>query len=107
MANTQIQSEQIADDAIDFRSETLINNGTLDGRVFTVDGTDPRLHIAPGDTIRACTATDTSTQKTLGTVASMADANTITLTDTTSVAVVNNDIIYNLSPIRIVLTMER
>tara|TARA_R110002020_G_scaffold215232_2_gene422361 strand:+ start:424 stop:1230 length:807 start_codon:yes stop_codon:yes gene_type:complete len=97
----------IAGGDLDFVSATLINNGTLDGSVFTVDGTDPRLHIAPGDTIRACTATDTSTSKTLGTVASMADANTITLTDTTSVAVVNNDIIYNTSPIRILLTFER
>jgi len=97
----------IAGGDIDFVSSTLINNGSLNTDTFTVDGTDPRLHIAPGDTIRACTATDTTGEKILGTVKEFEDANTINLEATTLTAVVNNDIIYNRHPIRIILTIER
>jgi len=97
----------VAGGDIDFTSLTRINAGTLDGSVFTVNGTDPRLHIAVGDTIRATTAANTAVTKTLGTVKSMADANTITLEATTGQAIVNTDFIYNLNPIRILLTIER
>lgn len=96
----------IAGGNFDFISGVLINNGTLNGSVFTVDGVDPRLSIAVGDSIAATTTADTAVQKDLGTVLTVA-ANTITLTETTSNNIVNNDFIYNTKPIRILLTFER
>ena len=97
----------IAGDAIDFTSLVRINNGTLDGSVFTVDGVDPRLSFDVGDVIAATTTADTSVSKSLGTIRSMADANTITLEATTSNAIVNDDFIYNTTPLKVVLHFER
>ena len=97
----------IAGDAIDFTSLVRINNGTLDGSVFTVNGVDPRLSFAEGDIIAATTTADTSVSKSLGTIKSMADANTITLTATTENAIVNDDFIYNTTPLKVVLHFER
>ena len=91
----------------DFRSAVLINDGTLDGSRFTVDGVDPRLMFAVGDVIAATTTADTSVSKSLGTIKSMPDANTIELETTTENAIVNNDIIYNTAPIKIELGFER
>ena len=85
---------------LDLESLTRINNGTLDGSVFTVNGTDPRLFLAPGDFITATTTADTSVAKDLGVIKSMADANTITLETTTENAIVNDDFIYNKFPIK-------
>ena len=97
----------IAKGAIDFTSLTRINNGTLNGSVFTVDGTDPRLFLAVGDFITATTTADTSVSKALGTIASMADANTITLETTTENAILDNDFIYNRNPIKLILSFEK
>ena len=91
--------------AIDYRSLIRINNGTLDGDTFTVDGADPRLSLRPGDVIIA--TPDHSTTRTLGTIKSMPDANTIVLDATTENAVVNDDYIHNYSPITINLHFER
>ena len=97
----------IAAGAFDFRSGITINNGTLDGNVFTVDGVDPRLSLAAGDTIIAKTAADATVSKTLGVIKSMADANTITLETTTENAIVDGDFIYNSAPITLRLHLER
>lgn len=97
----------IAAGAFDFRSSVLINNGTLDGDRFTVDGVDPRLAFAIGDVIAATTTADTSVSKSLGTIKEMPDANTIVLESTTTESPVNNDIIYNTAPIRIILSFEK
>ena len=97
----------IAAGAFDFVSGVLINNGTLDGSVFTVDGVDPRLFMAVGDVIAATTTADTAVSKSLGTIKSMADANTITLETTTENAIVDGDFIYNTTPIRIQLHFEK
>jgi hypothetical protein len=95
----------IAGGALDFRSATLINNGDLDGPTMTVDGTDPRLHIAPGDTVAVCTDADNTAQKSMGVVSSLTSTS-IVLEEAFSIAVVNEDIVYNQNPIRIVLTLE-
>ena len=97
----------IASGAFDFRSEVLINNGTLNEDRFTVDGVDPRLPFAIGDVIAATTTADTSVSKPLGTIKDFPDANTIVLESTTTEAPVNNDIIYNTAPIRIILSFEK
>ncbi len=97
----------IAADANDFTSLVRINNGTLDGDTFTVDGLDPRLTFAIGDVIAATTTADTSVSKSLGTIKSMPDANTIVLETTTENAILNDDFIYNTTPIKIELQFER
>ena len=96
----------IAGGALDFRSETLINNGDLDGPTMTTNGTDPRLQIAPGDTVAVCTTADTSVTKSMGVVSSLT-ATSVVLTEAFSTAVVDDDIVYNVNPIRILLTFER
>ena len=96
----------VAGGALDFRSATLINNGDLDGPTMTVNGTDPRLHIAPGDTVAVCTDADNTAQKSMGVVSSLTSTS-IVLESAFAVAVVNDDIVYNQNPIRIVLTFER
>lgn len=97
----------IAGGAFDFRSLTKINNGDLDGPTLTVDGTDPRLIFAAGDTIAVTTVADATVQKAVGTIDSITDANTIVLTSTSSNEVANNDAVYNVSPIRLLLTFEK
>ena len=92
--------------ALDLESLTRINNGTLDGSVLTVNGTDPRLFLAVGDTIAATTATDTSASTAIGEVSALAEL-AITLTAATEVAVVNDDFIYNVNPIRFIFSFEK
>ena len=98
----------IAGGAFDFRSLTKINNGDLDGPTLTVDGTDPRLIFAAGDTIAVTTAADATVQAALGVIDSIPGATRIDLTAvSTSGEVTNNDIIYNVGPIRLLLTFEK
>ena len=97
----------VAGAAFDFRSLVQINNGTLDGDTFTVDGQDPRNMFAVGDVIAATTTADTSVSKSLGTIKSMPDANTIILESTTENAILNDDFIYNTTPVRILLGCEK
>lgn len=94
----------IAGGAIDFTSLTRINAGDLDGPTYTVNGTDPRLHLAVGDTLYA-TASGSAEQLIGGTVESMTDV-LINMTST-GVELSNTDFIYNLSPIRIILAFEK
>tara|TARA_R100000458_G_scaffold54765_1_gene58136 strand:- start:339 stop:1106 length:768 start_codon:yes stop_codon:yes gene_type:complete len=97
----------IAGGAFNFVSETLINNGDLDGPTMTTDGTDPRLFIAAGDTVAVCTDADNTATKAMGIVDSMT-ATSIVLTEAfTTADVANNDIVYNTSPIRLMLTFEK
>ena len=97
----------IAGGAFNFVSQTLINNGDLNGPTMTVDGTDPRLFIAIGDTVAVCTDADNAVTKAMGVVSSLT-SNSIVLTEAfTTADVVNNDIVYNTSPIRLLLTFER
>ena len=93
--------------AFNFVSGTLINAGDLTGPVMTVDGIDPRLFLAVGDTIAVTTTADTSVQKSMGVIKSMADANTITLKEAFTTAVVNNDFVYNVAPITFRLHFEK
>ena len=97
----------IAADALDFRSETLINNGDLNGPVMTVSGTDPRLFMSIGDTVNVTTTADTSVSKDMGVIESMT-ATSITLESAfTTGDVVHEDIVYNTAPIRLILSFEK
>ena len=89
-----------------FVSGATINAGDLTGPTLTVADVDPRLFIAVGDTIVVCDHDDTTAQKAVGVVKSFTDANTLVLEEACS-AVVDDDIIYNVSPIRIVLKSEK
>jgi hypothetical protein len=94
----------IAGGAIDLTSLTRINAGDLDGPTYTVNGTDPRLHFAQGDTLYA-TASGSAIQLVTGTILTMGDT-WIQMTSS-GVALSNADFIYNAYPIRIVLTFEK
>ena len=98
----------IAAGAFNFVSGVLINNGDLNGPVMTVDGVDPRLFLAVGDTIAVTTTADTAVAKDMGVIESMADANTITLESAfTTGDVVDGDFVYNTAPIRLQLHFEK
>ena len=97
----------IAGGAFDFTSLTRINNGDLNGPTMTVNGTDPRLHIAKGDTVAVTTALNTSITKAMGVVDSMTST-TIVLTEAfTTGDVVHTDFVYNTSPIKLILHFEK
>ena len=73
---------------------------------MTIDGTDPRLHIAIGDTVAVCDTTATGDSLAMGIVEGLT-SEAITLTQAfTTTDVANNDIVYNVNPIRILLTIE-
>ena len=97
----------IAGGAFAFTSTCLIDNGDLDGPTMTVKDVDPRLFIAVGDTVAVATTANTAITKAMGEVESMTST-TIVLTEAfTTADVVNEDIVYNTSPIRLMLTFEK
>ena len=97
----------IAEGAFNFVSETLINNGDLNGPVLTVKGTDPRLFMAVGDTIGVTTTADTAVSKNMGIIKSIDSATQITLESAfTTGDVVHEDIVYNQAPITFRLHFE-
>ena len=94
--------------SLDFRSETLINNGDLNGPILTVSGTDPRNFLAIGDTIAVTTTADTSVAKSMGIIKSFDSSTQLTLESTfTTGDVVHEDIVYNVAPLTIRLHLER
>jgi hypothetical protein len=97
----------IADGAFNFVSACTINAGDLNGPVMTVADVDPRLFLAVGDTIAVTTTADTSVSKAMGDIKSMTST-TITLESAfTTGDVVDDDFVYNTTPIRILLDFER
>jgi len=97
----------IAGGAFNFVSSTVIDNGDLNGPTMTTGGTDPRLFIAVGDTVAACDATGTTAEIAMGTVASMTSTTVVLESAFTTGDVANADIVYNVSPVRILLTFEK
>ena len=96
----------IAEGAFDFRSEMLINAGDLTGPVLTVDGIDATLALAVGDTIGVTTTADTAVSKDMGIIKSIDSATQITLESAFTTAVVDDDFVYNQSPITFRLHFE-
>ena len=84
--------------AFDFRSGILLNGAVTSGSTLTVDGVDPRLALAVGDTIAVTATADTSVSRSVGVIKSMPDANTIICEDDGFI-LADNDIVYNVAPI--------
>ena len=92
--------------AFDFSSINAVNETSFDAgaqTVITMDGSgmDVREHFAPGDTLHA------QDDAVLGTLSSADSATQITLTAANTEAIAEDDIIYNLHPITLVLGFEK
>ena len=90
----------------DFRSINAVNEANFAAgaqTVITMDGSgmDVREHFAAGDVLHA------QDDAVLGTVASADSATQITLTAANTDAIAEDDIIYNLHPITLVLGLEK
>ena len=90
----------------DFRSINAVNEANFAAgaqTVITMDGSgmDVREHFAAGDVLHA------QDDAALGTVASADSATQITLTAANTDAIAEDDIIYNLHPITLVLGLEK
>lgn len=95
-----------ARDAFDFTSINAVNESNFDAgtqTVITMDGAsmDVREHFAPGDVLHA------NDDAVLGTVASVDSATQITLTAANTEAIAEDDIIYNINPVKIILGFEK
>ena len=87
----------------DFRSGMQVNEATFDAgaqTTITVDGVDATLAFAPGDVIHA------HDDAVLGTVSSITNATTIVLTAANTAAIANNDYLYNINPIKLILCFD-
>ena len=92
----------------DFHSDLAYASG--DGNDLTCDGTDARKYLAPGDRIKAYDISeDDGTTIDIGTVGTIPDATSILLKGSTTSAgtLADGDNIYNINPIKLILTFER
>ena len=94
--------------AFDFRTIVRINDGDIDtsspGTTLATDGTsmDIRKHFIAGDVLHA------HDDAVIGTVASVTDATDLELTAALSTGVLeDDDYVYNINPIRIILFFEQ
>ena len=77
---------------------------------ITMGGTDMdvRKHFLPEDTVHIGTSVGaTAADSAIGTISSADSATQITLTTTSTSAVVANDLLYNINPIKFILHFER
>ena len=103
-----------ANGAFDFTSiNAIAESGAADAastQVITMDGSsmDVRDHFIDGDVVHIGTSVGTPAADSLiGTVASADSATQITLTAANTDAIDEDDIIYNLHPITLVLGFEK
>jgi hypothetical protein len=91
----------------DFHSDLAFASGT--GNDLTCDGTDARKLLAPGDRIKAIDIDDGSTVLDIGTVGTIPDGTSILLEgSTTSIDTLGDgDNIYNIHPIKLILSFEK
>ena len=95
-----------ANGQFDFRSINAVNETGFDAgaqTVITMDGTsmDVREHFIEGDVLHA------QDDAVLGTLSSADSATQITLTAANTAAIAEDDVIYNIHPIRIILHFEK
>lgn len=90
-----------------FDSNLAFASGT--GNDLTCDGTDARKILAPGDRIKALDVTDSTTIIDIGTVGTVPDNTSVLLkgTTTSTGTLGDGDLIFNVNPIRLILTFER
>jgi hypothetical protein len=96
----------IANGVFDFTSINAVNEGRTQTVITFDDGSaggtmDVREHFAVGDVLHA------QDDAVLGTVASADSDTQITLTAANTEAIAENDVIYNINPIKLVLGFER
>ena len=96
----------LAEGSFDFTSINAVNEASFDAgaqTVITMDGTgmDVREHFAVGDILHA------QDDAVLGTVASVDSATQLTLTAANTDAIAEDDIIYNINPVKIILGFEK
>jgi hypothetical protein len=91
-----------------FDSNLAYASGT-GGNDLTCDGTDARKLLAPGDRIKAIDIDDGSTVLDIGTVGTIPDGTSILLEgSTTSIDTLGDgDNIYNIHPIKLILSFEK
>ena len=90
----------IAKGALDFRTTVQVNEANFAAgtqTVITVDTKDITLGFAPGDVVHAVD------DAVLGTIKTVDSATQITLTNANVDAIENNDVLYNVSPIQLIL----
>ena len=104
----------VASDSFDFTSiNAIAEAGAAEAastQVITMDGTgmDVREHFMDGDIVHIGTSVGSPAADSLiGTVASADSATQITLDAVSATALVDGDILYNIHPIRLVLSFER
>ena len=91
----------IAKGAFDFRTTVQVNEANFAAgtqTVITLDTKDATLLFAPGDVIHAVD------DAVLGTIKTVDSATQITLTKANVDAIENNDVLYNVSPIQLILS---
>jgi hypothetical protein len=104
----------VAGETVDFQSiNAIAEAGAADAastQVITMDGTsmDVREHFAAGDIVHIGTTVGTPAADSLiGTIASADSTTQITLEAVSPTALVDGDILYNINPIKIILSFER
>jgi hypothetical protein len=90
-----------------FDSNLAFASGT--GNDLTCDGTDAMKILAPGDRIKALDISDNTTIIDIGTVGTVPDATSILLKGATTSAgtLGDGDLIFNINPIKLILSFER
>ena len=91
----------VAKGALDFRTTVQVNEANFAAgaqTVITLDTKDATLGFAPGDVIHAVD------DAVLGTIKTVDSATQITLTKANVDAIANNDVLYNVSPIQLILS---
>jgi len=101
--NGDLYVAAVAKGALDFRTTVQVNEANFAAgtqTVITLDTKDATLLFAPGDVIHAVD------DAVLGTIKTVDSATQITLTKPNVDAVANNDVLYNVSPITLILSCE-
>ena len=91
----------ISKGTLDFRTTVQVNEANFAAgtqTVITLDTKDATLGFAPGDVIHAVD------DAVLGTIKTVDSATQITLTTANVDAIANNDVLYNVSPIQLILS---
>ena len=99
--NGDLYVAAIAKGALDFRTTVRVNEtgfGAGKQTVITLDTKDATLGFAPGDVVHAVD------DAVLGTIKTVDSATQITLTKANVDAIADSDIIYNVSPIQLILS---
>ena len=101
--NGDLYVAAVAKGALDFRCTATVNESNFAAgtqTVITIADKDATLLWAPGDVIHAVD------DAVLGTIKTVDSATQITLTKANEDAIENNDVLYNVSPIQLILTCE-